>query len=486
MKRTQLLIATSLLTSGAVLADNRIDYDIDNDGLIEIFTLEDLDQIRHEADPQSGLITGATLYGNNDGCAPGDDNQPQCHGYELAADLSFDSNNNGEFDPGDSFWNDGKGFAPFGQFSPKFGAEFHGNGFAIKHLYMNYPEQRFVGLFSYNEMAYIHDLTLSAEIIGGMHSGALIGHGWQTRIKNIRANVTVRSGADQIGGLIGILEDGSRVSNVALEAELFSNYRTGGLIGQAAASEFSDIAVTAHFHNYSDLNDKPGWRWMGGVAGWSDDSQYQSIIANSHFDVSASIGGILGTANLDSLSDVLVVGQVTSARSAAGMVGNDYSESGTRGVTISRGISLLHIPDTVAAGGVVSSDSHYKSAAMASVFWASDLSNTTQRIANNPNAGSNDVRASDIYCASETNNCNGLIFTGFDQPTNHEGQRLWHFNNNSQTPQLLLMGKRYPTLDPDSDPDPKPDPDKGDNNNSGGAWWLWLLPIGVLARYRQA
>lgn len=483
MKRTQLfIIATSLLTSGAVLAETRNDYDIDNDGLIEINSLQDLDQIRHEFNPDDAFptISGTTLYGESTGCNELGDGT--CHGYELTRDLSFDSNNNGEFDPGDSFWNDGKGFAPFGQLSPKFGAEFHGNGFAIKHLYMNYTEQSFVGLFSYNEYSYIHDLTLKAEIIGGKHSGALIGHGWQTRIENIRAKVTVRSSDDQIGGLIGILEDGSRVSNVALEAELFSNYRTGGLIGQAAASEFSDIAVTAHFHNYSDLNDKPGWRWMGGVAGWSDDSQYQSIVADSHFDVSASIGGILGTANLDSLSDVLVVGQVTSARSAAGMVGNDYSESGTSGVTISRGISLLRIPDTVAAGGVVSSDSHYKSAAMASVFWASDLSNTTQRIANNPNAGSNDIRANDIYCASETNNCNGLIFTGFDQPTNHEGQRLWHFNNSSQTPQLLLMGKRYPTLNPD----PKPDPDKGDNNNSGGAWWLWLLPVGVLARYRQA
>jgi hypothetical protein len=342
---------------------------------------------------------------------------------------------------------------------------------------MNYPEQRFVGLFSYNEQSYIHDLTLSAEIIGGMHSGALIGHGWQTRIENIRANVTVRSGADQIGGLIGILEDGSRVSNVALEAELFTNYRTGGLIGQAAASEFSDIAVIAHFHNYSDLDDKPGWRWMGGVAGWSDDSQYQSIVADSQFDVGASIGGILGTASLDSLSDVLVVGQVTSARSAAGMIGNDYSESGTSGVTISRGISLLRIPDTVAAGGVVSSDSHYKSSAMASVFWASDLSNTTQRIANNPNAGSNDIRASDIYCASETNNCNGLNFAGFEQATNQSGQRLWRFISNSQAPKLMLMGSRYQAFEPE----PEPGSGNSGGNSSGGAifWLLLLSAIGV-------
>ena len=59
-----------LLLAHNAQADSRIDYDIDNDGLIEIFTLEDLDQIGHEVDPQSQLITGATLYGNNDGCVP--------------------------------------------------------------------------------------------------------------------------------------------------------------------------------------------------------------------------------------------------------------------------------------------------------------------------------------------------------------------------------------------------------------------------------
>jgi len=468
-----------LLLAHSTQAETRNDYDIDNDGLIEINSLQDLNQIRHEFNPDElfPTISGATLYGESTGCNELGDGT--CHGYELTRDLSFDSNGNGKFDSADSFWNDGKGFVPFGEFSPKFSAEFHGNGFAITHLYMNYPEQRFVGLFSYNEQSYIHDLTLSAEIIGGMHSGALIGHGWQTRIENIRANITVRSGADQIGGLIGILEDGSRVTNVALEAELFTNYRTGGLIGQAAASEFSDIAVTAHFHNYSDLDDKPGWRWMGGVTGWSDDSQYQSIVADSHFDVDASIGGILGTASLDSLSDVLVVGQVTSARSAAGMIGNDYSESGSNSITIRRGISLLHIPDTITAGGVVSSDSHYKSAAMTSVFWASDLSNTTRRIANNPSAGSNDIRANDIYCASETNNCNGLNYAGFEQPTNQGGQRLWHFNSNTQAPQLMLMGSHYPAFDTE----PEPEPGSGNNggNSSGGAifWLLLLSAIGV-------
>ena len=170
LKQARIILSLAAITlTNQTLAEQRIDYDIDDDGLIEINTLEDLNQIRNEFDTATRLIKGTHLYGKNDGC-PVTEERNGCHGYELTSDLSFDTNNNGQFDEGDSFWNDGKGFAPFGQYSPKFGAEFHGNGFTIRHLYMNYPDQRFVGLFSYNEMSYIHDLTLQAEIICGMHS----------------------------------------------------------------------------------------------------------------------------------------------------------------------------------------------------------------------------------------------------------------------------------------------------------------------------
>ena len=486
-----------LLLAHNIQADTRNDYDIDNDGLIEINSLQDLDQIRHEFNPDDAFptISGATLYGESTGCNELGDGT--CHGYELTRDLSFDSNGNGEFDAADSFWNEGKGFAPFGQLSPKFSAEFHGNGFAITHLYMNYPEQRFVGLFSYNEQSYIHDLSLDATVTGGMHSGSLIGHGWQTRIKNIRATTRVSSMDDQIGGLIGILEEGSTVANVSLQTELSSHYRTGGLIGRAAGSHFTEIAVQASFSNPDDSRTKPGWRSMGGLSGWSDDSHYQSIYIDARFDVHANVGGVIGTASDDQLSDVLITGQVIQATSAGGVIGNDYSEGAARN-KIHRAINLLHIDENINAGGIVGLASNSQQADISSGYWASDLSNSTHKIASNESYGSAFFLAGDIQCATPDTNCNGLKLTGFNTVQNSAGQPLWHFNSNTEAPHLLIMGQvfsdknadgnsdHWPLIElPVTEPIPTPDPEPGSGNSggnsSGGAifWLLLLSAIGV-------
>ncbi|MCH2040479.1 MAG: hypothetical protein MK185_07590 [Saccharospirillaceae bacterium] len=510
LKQARIILSLAAITlTNQTLAEQRIDYDIDDDGLIEINTLEDLNQIRNEFDTATRLIKGTHLYGKNDGC-PVTEERNGCHGYELTSDLSFDTNNNGQFDEGDSFWNDGKGFAPFGQYSPKFGAEFHGNGFTIRHLYMNYPDQRFVGLFSYNEMSYIHDLTLQAEIIGGMHSGSLLGHGWQTRVENIKASVKVSSADDQVGGLVGILEEGSSIKNVIIDAEMHTNFRTGGVVGRTSAVELSDIAAKSSFTNFSTTNDAPGWRNMGAITGWSDTSNYQAIYTDISSDVAAGVGGIIGVANKDKLKNLLVTGKVTSASSAAGIIGSDYSESMQDTVEISNAISLLHVPEEISAAGLIRSDSRYKSALFSGAYWATDLTNSNQRIGNDP-AGTSTVLASDIQCATADVNCNGLQFGSFKTATNDAGETLWQFGSNTEAPQVLLMGHLYgdrdtdgssdtwpqiitaptnpepePEPEPEPQPEPNPTPGKDDNDSSGGAiLWLLLLVLPVLTTGRS-
>ena len=57
-----------------------------------------------------------------------------CHGYELAADLDFDTNGNGRADAGDDYWNDGKGWEPVGDVEHPFTATFDGNSHVISNL----------------------------------------------------------------------------------------------------------------------------------------------------------------------------------------------------------------------------------------------------------------------------------------------------------------------------------------------------------------
>ncbi|MFL0809066.1 MAG: hypothetical protein K6L76_01495 [Agarilytica sp.] len=67
-------------------ASGRAEYDLDDDGLIEIDDLGDLDEIRNHLD-------GTSLYGESTGCPV-----EGCVGFELTTDLDVDTNADGVVD----------------------------------------------------------------------------------------------------------------------------------------------------------------------------------------------------------------------------------------------------------------------------------------------------------------------------------------------------------------------------------------------------
>ncbi|MEK9765695.1 MAG: hypothetical protein VW274_04385, partial [Thalassolituus sp.] len=84
----RLLITTILgaFSFTAFAESGREDYDLDDDGLIEINDLSDLDEIRNNLD-------GTSLYGTSQGCP-----EAGCNGFELTTDLDFDTNADGVMD----------------------------------------------------------------------------------------------------------------------------------------------------------------------------------------------------------------------------------------------------------------------------------------------------------------------------------------------------------------------------------------------------
>ena len=91
--------------SVAVTAGNR-DYDLDDDNLIEVGDLAQLDAMRYGLDGD-GLVDGTIWRPYYEafpegalqmGCPDG------CTGYELTADLDFDTNGSGRADAGDANW----------------------------------------------------------------------------------------------------------------------------------------------------------------------------------------------------------------------------------------------------------------------------------------------------------------------------------------------------------------------------------------------
>lgn len=76
--RIQSVILTAIFfVSGAYAADYRTDYDLDDDGLIEINDLADLNEIRNHLD-------GTALYSDSTGCSEG--GIGLCNGFELTTD----------------------------------------------------------------------------------------------------------------------------------------------------------------------------------------------------------------------------------------------------------------------------------------------------------------------------------------------------------------------------------------------------------------
>ena len=126
------------------------DYDVDNDHLIEIDSLAKLNAVRWDLNGDGVPVLSATtsyaavfpgaVAAEHMGCPDGPDaNQtPECRGYELTADLDFDTNGDGTVNAGDAYPN----WAPIGG---EYTATFHGNNRAISNMTMTGGGER--GLF---------------------------------------------------------------------------------------------------------------------------------------------------------------------------------------------------------------------------------------------------------------------------------------------------------------------------------------------------
>ena len=203
-----------LVVPGAGEASNHwTDYDTDDDGLIEISTLAQLNAIRHDQDGNGqATIAGYSAYhsafsGRNTnptgrmGCPSG-----ACVGYELMADLDFDTNGNGMADSDDAYWNGGAGWSAInggsiGAIEP-FNTVFEGNGHTISNLYISGTAQQ-NGLFgNTGSGAAIRNVGVKDATVSGSNQTAILVGDNEGAIAASWTSGSV-SGAINIGGLAG-------------------------------------------------------------------------------------------------------------------------------------------------------------------------------------------------------------------------------------------------------------------------------------------
>ena len=250
-----------------------------------------------------------------------------CAGYELTANLDFDTNGNGEADEGDVYWNSGAGWSPIGESNDPFDTTFEGGGHTISNLYIRRSPT--VGLFgvlgSGSTVSGIGLVDTSVAASGYGAAGALAGiaHGV---IEDSFADGLVAGCVDQIGGLVGFNDGG------------IANSRSAGNVASARKSSGSAVGVITDLVNA--LIDFPlfgsdrrtCYASGGGLVG-----ENSGTIANSHSTSVVSgftddFGGLVG-ANSGAITDSYATGNVSGKgcpgecfAKVGGLVGQNESE----------------------------------------------------------------------------------------------------------------------------------------------------------------
>ena len=238
-----LIVLGMLVASGPAFAQTIIDYDMDNDGYIDVTNLAQLNAIRYDLNGD-GIVTfifqAVTLadtthykaaFPNHDTTSTGRMGCPSgtCIGYELLNDLDFDSDSDGDVDANDhsgNYWNSGAGWIPIGSLRTfVYLGNFKGNGHTINNLFINRSTQ-FTGLFGTIYEGVIETLGVTnANVRGGTRTGILVGYNVAGKLVACYTTGKVEGG-NNTGGLIGEQESGERLS-----IGIYSSYSTAQVVG---------------------------------------------------------------------------------------------------------------------------------------------------------------------------------------------------------------------------------------------------------------
>ena len=315
----------------------RADVDIDDDGLIEISTLEELNNMRYNLAGTS-YKTGADDTGNSTGCPAGG-----CNGYELMRSLDFNAaasyadgtinttwcpRGGGASDrpcaPADTTTN--PGFTPIGTEADPFAAIFEGNGNTIANLYIGTDSTPVLnndgrGFFGTN-VGMIRNIGLPTLTVHPTENnvGGLVGRNAGTIIASWTSGSV--SGAQFIGGLVGrllgtdtdskIIASYSRAAVSGSATTTDSAQSIGGLIG-IRASGTSSASWAIGVVSATPSVARPTIQRVGGLVGNNSGSSTQNTgFTNNHWDISTT-GRLFGSGTNDCDTDNVVDSSGASA-----------------------------------------------------------------------------------------------------------------------------------------------------------------------------
>ena len=350
-------------TSVEVTITVAVDYDTDDDGLLEIKSVVQLNAVRWDLDGDGSSTNAGYGTAYPGGLAGIGCPSSRCKGYELAADLDFDTDGSGAADSGDAYWNTGSGWVPIGTKDAPFNAVFDGSGHAISNLYVDRDTTDHVGLFGGTgaKAALKRVVLRNALVTGKDHVGALVGIGANAASTIADSyGIGVVSGNNSVGGLVGsthgkvaashftgavdgrgnvgglvgeMLSSGASITNSYADAVIDSTYEnTGGLVGRSLGGTISSSYASG------DVNAPGGWN-SGGLVGRNAAAVTNSY-ALGYVKARGVSGGLIGR-NSGTVTRTYADGNVISsgnkigglvARQDGGAIRESYSIGKVEGV----------------------------------------------------------------------------------------------------------------------------------------------------------
>jgi hypothetical protein len=229
--------------------------------------------------------------------------------------------------------NVGKGWEPIGGVSvapftfyivgpvDPFTGSLDGQGYKIRDLFINRPDQDGVGLFGsvrgglgFERAGLIENLgMIDVAVAGGSYVGGLVGGSWGT-VSNSYSTGSV-TGDAQVGGLVGGTFSGYTVSN---------SYSTGSVTGHGEYVAGLVGAIWGAVSNSYSTGNVDGGGWgIGGLAGGN-----WGTVSNSYYTGSVTgdqtVGGLVGWNHLGTVSNSYSTGSVTGEWRVGGLVGENH------------------------------------------------------------------------------------------------------------------------------------------------------------------
>jgi len=203
----------------------------------------------------------------------------------------------------------GKGWEPIGNATHPFAGSLNGQGYEIRDMFIDRPEEPDVGLF-----------------------GALDQDGVIENVGVVNGDVT---GQNDTGGLVGKNE--GTVSNSYSSGNVTGNLNVGGLVGWNFGGTVTDTYASGSVTGQNNT---------GGLVGWSTGTMSNSY-ATGDVTGSAQVGGLVGK-NGGTASNSYATGSVTGYDNVGGLVGKNDNTG-----TVSNSYSTGNVTGTLHVGGLM-------------------------------------------------------------------------------------------------------------------------------------